>query len=836
LIGGETVGKALKGGLPPPVMPSEATTVEIALPLPVANTFTYALGEFDLPALGTRVRVPFGRKERIGWVVGPGRPGEGRRLRKVLAVLDPQGPAVTAEILELCTWIANYYAAPPGLTLRAALPALLTDVSTDRVRIVGRPRDELRPRERALLDAIERRGGAQRVATLRNLLGKGSIWPEVDRLVREGVLVLETEVPKDARPATRRVVRLTVEGLPLGERDTLFSRAPRQRDAFEWIETAGGSAALADLLGEGEFSRSVVSGLEQKGVAVVADEEQFRDPFRSIPVEAGPALVSTPQQAEVIRRLVSALDDPAPRPFLLHGITGSGKTHVYVELLAAVLERGRTGIVLVPEISLTPQTVGRFRARFGDRIAVLHSGLSDGERYDAWRSLRTGERQVAIGARSAVFAPLTDLGVIIVDEEHEGTYKQSEAPRYHARDVAVVRTRAAGAICVLGSATPSLESWSNVAAGKFVKLELTDRVSGGALPPVQVIDLRVPPPGAGRPAPPAARSGRILSPELERAIETRLDRREQTILLLNRRGYSSFVQCGSCGDVAPCPHCSISLTFHRRLKVLLCHHCRHRAPVPDRCVQCGSAELNYRGLGTEQVERVVVERFTDARVARMDVDTTSGRWTHHEILGRVGRGEIDILLGTQMIAKGLDFPNVTLVGVINADVGLHLPDFRASERTFQLLAQVAGRTGRGPKGGEVIVQTAVPTHYAIEMATRHDYPAFAARELAERKEPAYPPHLRLLNVIVSSPDEETAAREAESALRSARSLHGQGIVYLGPAPAPIERLHGRWRWHFLARSRSVSRLGALASFLAFDHRTVGSDVRVVVDRDPVALL
>jgi primosomal protein N' (replication factor Y) (superfamily II helicase) len=597
----------------------------------------------------------------------------------------------------------------------------------------------------------------------------------------------------------------------------------------------------------------VVSGLEEKGLVEVVDQEQFRDPFDGREAPAPPPdLRPTPAQAAAIRALVGALDEARPSPFLLHGITGSGKTLVYIELLREVVERrGRTAIVLVPEIALTPQTVHRFRAWFGDQVAVLHSGLSDGERYDEWRQLRDGTKRIVVGARSALFAPLPDLGAIVVDEEHDGSYKQSESPRYQGRDLAVLRAVRGGAVCVLGSATPSLESWRNVQEGKFRLLSLPDRVGGGALPPVEIVDLRALREGAGGGASGAGggggggapgsgsgpgQGGSILSPRLVEAMEARLARREQSILLLNRRGYASFVQCRACGEVEECPNCSVSLTYHRGRKRLLCHHCRHEAPVPTRCPRCGDTDLSWRGLGTEQVERVLAETFPSARLARMDVDTTGGKWAHAEILGRVGSGDVDILLGTQMIAKGLDFPNVTLVGVVNADVGLHLPDFRASERTFQLLSQVAGRAGRGPRGGEVILQTSLPEHYAIQCALTHDFQGFAQRELSERKHPAYPPHLRLVNVVLSSPDADLTATASERAVAWWRSHPQPGVEVVGPAPCPIERLHGRWRWHFFLRGGGVAAMSAsLRAFLEGVEFPAG-DVRVAVDRDPVALL
>ncbi len=781
--------------------------------------------------------MPFRREERIGFVVGAGGDGERKGVRPLLAVLDAE-PTVPPPQLRLARWMAEYYVAPLGIVLRTMLPAVLSDASRDVLTLTGVAPGRLRPRERRLVEAMAARTGPYGVRALRRSLQMGSIWPEIRSLSAQAILRHETLPPRSPPVKTERVVRLIRWIEDLKELERIFGRARRQVEAYQALAASGGTVELAHLVGQAGFSRGVVQGLQEKKLAVVEEREVERDPFASIPVEEGPRHVPTSRQAGVIQALIGSVEGGCPKPFLLHGVTGSGKTLVYIELLGHVLSQGRGAIVLVPEISLTPQTVSRFRARFGDQVAVLHSALSDGERYDAWRQLRAGDRRIAVGARSAVFAPVGALGVVVVDEEHDGSYKQSEAPRYQARDLAVVRALEEGALCVLGSATPSLEAWHNVERGKFSRLSLPERVGGGSLPPVRLVDLR-PERRAGRSGA-AVRSegGVVLTPPLVDAVRHRLAREEQTILLLNRRGYSSFIQCRDCGNVERCSHCSISLTYHRMTHRLLCHHCRYEEPAPSRCPHCGSKDLSFRGLGTEQVEKVVAETFPAARIARMDVDTTSAKWSHHEILGRVGRGEVDILLGTQMIAKGLDFPRVTLVGVVNADVGIHLPDFRASERTFQLLSQVAGRAGRGELSGEVIVQTSLPGHYAIRAALGHDYEAFADREMAERRDPAYPPVARLVNVVVSSPDAEDAARNAEAA---ARWLRGRlrptsGLDLVGPAPAPIERLHRRWRWHFMLRSASARAIGEAAREFQSGFRPRGRDVRVVIDRDPTALL
>lgn len=749
--------------------------VEVALPVPLARTFTYRI---DRPvAAGTRVRVPFSNRKLIGWVVGDARPREINRLRDVDRILDDE-PSVPPDVLELCRWIADYYVTSLGVVLRGAVPAVLSEIARN-----------------------------------------------------------------DAPVRTQRVLRIVRELPTLSLRDDVFGRALRQRECYEVLESLGGHADVAHLTDTLGFSAGVLKGLMEKRLAEVSDELVERDPFADI--EPPPPTLHRPsaaQQAALDVLIAAARARDEQRPFLLYGVTGSGKTLVYIELLREVVQQqGRGAIVLVPEIALTPQTVARFRAEFGDVVAVLHSALSDGERYDAWRALREGRRRIAIGARSAIFAPVHQLGAVIVDEEHEATYKQSEAPRYHAREVAIVRARAAGAVCLLGSATPALESWHNAQRGKFTLLRLPGRVEGRPLPPVRIVDLRQERKAERAAAVPRGRPI-ILSDPLIDELNERLLRREQSILLLNRRGYATFVQCRACGHVWHCEQCNVSLTFHRGRRRLVCHYCLHDEAPPTQCTQCRSDDLAFRGVGTEQVEREVADLFPTARVARMDVDTTSAKWSHHDILERVGSGAVDILLGTQMIAKGLDFPNVTLVGVVNADVAMNLPDFRASERTFQLLTQVAGRAGRGPRGGLVLIQTALPQHYAIQSAVAHDFEAFAERELHERSDPAYPPHTRLANIVVSGLDEREVQDAVEGVAAGALThmrarAYEQQVVLTGPAPCAIDRIRGRWRWHFLLRTPSAAILGDLCRSLQRTEMKSGrSQLRMILDRDPVSLL
>jgi primosomal protein N' (replication factor Y) len=748
----------------------------VALPLPLFQTFTYAVesGLSNPVKVGSRVIVPLRNDKEVGICVATSDASPLKRKPKAVVESPDVEPAIGASLLELCKWMAEYYVVPLGVVLRAVLPASLT--------------------------------GA--------------------------------EAPHPSRK-TRRIARLGAEIPSLLERDKTFARKKQQRAVFELIESLGGRTTVEHLTSQLDFSPSVLKSLEKSGLISIEEEEVERDPFLSRAGLSATRLRPTPAQQQAVDTMAAAA---AGSVFLLHGITGSGKTLVYIELLRKIVEeRGKSAIVLVPEIALTPQTVDRFRAAFGDRIAVLHSALSEGERYDAWLALKRGDKRIVVGARSAVFAPLENVGAIIVDEEHESSYKQGETPRYHAREVAIVRARNDGAITVLGSATPSLESWANAEAGKYTLLTLPDRVGGGKLPAVDVIDLRRTAVDYTAMAQGGIEYGAVIREPLHDAIVETMQRGEQTILLLNRRGYSSFVQCMDCGSVATCPHCSITLTIHRNPERLVCHYCLHKEePRPD-CPRCGGRNLKQRGLGTQQVERLLCERFPSARIARMDVDTTSGKWAHTRILDRVAAGEIDILLGTQMIAKGLDFPNVTLVGVVDADVGINLPDFRASERAFQLLSQVAGRAGRGEKGGRVLIQTRLPSHHAVRYALSHDYASFVREEMEGRKDPLYPPNVRLANIVFSSVVEDSTAKLAIHAAEWLRELiatrAGDEVTVVGPAPCPIERIKSRWRWHVLLKSAHPGELTRVSRYFMerFEVPTT-AQLRVTLDRDPVALL
>lgn len=797
----------------------------VALPLPLATPYTYRVPETlgDRVAPGARVVVPVRRRELIGIVVSVDADAPAAPAREVLAVPDAE-PTLPSPLLATANWMAGYYGAPLGLTLKSILPAGMWGESQVIVSLRnGGPSSG--GVAGAVLAWLERQGGEGSVAAAARAL-KRPVWDVIERLARVDAVTLRVQPPDtSAGRLTERVLALPAERPTLLERERLFKRKPKQRQLYETLEALGGTASIRHLAEQLGFGPAVVRGLVQTGLALVGHSELLRDPFSGSPASPPPPNL-TPHQTTAL----AAINDLSPGDgALLFGVTGSGKTLVYLEAVRRALASGGGAIVLVPEIGLTPQTVSRFRGVFGDDIAVLHSGLSDGERTDAWRMLRRGERRVAVGARSAVFAPVPGLGMIVVDEEHEASYKNGETPRYNTRDVAGVRARLEGARLILGSATPSLETFVRTEATLRL-LRLPQRVGARPMPPVEVIDLRT--------APKVAGTGPVAwSEALDAAIVATLARKEQGILLLNRRGYAAFLQCPDCGDVHQCPRCSISLTVHQSPAGLRCHYCGHEEPLPLMCRACANPVQQMRGVGTQQLERMLADRYPEARIARMDLDTTSTKWSHQRILASVEAGEIDLLIGTQMIAKGLDFPNVTLVGVVDADTGLYLPDFRSAERTFQLLAQVAGRAGRGPKGGRVLVQTRHPSHHALVWARQHDTEGFLREERALRADPPYPPATSLVNLLVSGPDEGEVGRRAAWVADWCTTLverHALAITVLGPAPCPLVRIKDRWRWHVLLKGPPES-LGRVVRYAARRLRREGA-TRVVLDRDPVSLL
>jgi primosomal protein N' (replication factor Y) len=616
--------------------------------------------------------------------------------------------------------------------------------------------------------------------------------------------------------------------------EKLRKRAPRQAELLEAISRLQAPVSAAQLLRQTSLDNQTLRALVKRGLAELREEAVVRDPHAEEHFIATSNLILNQEQASALQQIIQALTTPEnERPVLLHGVTGSGKTEIYLQAIRTTLEHGRTAIVLVPEISLTPQTVERFKSRFADMpdaVAVLHSHLSEGERHDEWHKIHSGRARIVIGARSAVFAPLKNLGLIVVDEEHETTYKQEEAPRYHARDIAVVRARIEKCVVVLGSATPSLESYHNVAIGKYRLANLTQRIDQKQMPAMRIVDLRQ----ERRKEKKAA----ILSEKLSQAIADRLEKHEQTILFLNRRGFSTSLLCSNCGEARNCPNCSVALTFHRHPTVtgrLSCHLCGHTAAVPKKCPNCGKDTLIYAGFGTERVESTVSQIFPKAVVRRMDADSMTRKEAYRETLRNFRTGKIDILVGTQMIAKGLHFPNVTLVGIINADLALHLPDFRAGERTFQLLTQVAGRAGRGETAGEVFVQTYTPFSPSIQFARHHDFAGYFQQELEFRERCDFPPFKHAILITVRSTHEGRAKLSAETLQRRLKEGLPQEFILGDAAPAPLEKLQAQFRFHILVRGQAIMRLSRLVRE-TLDKLPFPEDVAVTVDVDPYQLL
>src|SRR5437879_1108571 len=613
--------------------------------------------------------------------------------------------------------------------------------------------------------------------------------------------------------------------------DSLRKRAPRQAELLEAIAKLEKPMPAAQLLRKTSFDNQTLRALAKRGLIELREEAVERDPHADEQFIATTNLELNAEQALAVSKITDALAAPeTAKPILLQGVTGSGKTEIYLQAIRTALERGKSAIVLVPEISLTPQTVERFKSRFSELhevVAVLHSHLSEGERHDEWHKIHSGRARIVIGARSAVFAPLKELGLMIVDEEHETTYKQEEAPRYHARDVAVVRAKIEKCAVVLGSATPSLESYHNATTGKYELLTLTQRVDDQRMPLIRIVDLRL----ERR----KEKIAPILSEKLSQAITDRLEKREQTILFLNRRGFSTSLLCSNCGEVRECPNCSVALTFHRHMARLSCHLCGHTAAVPKKCPACSKDALIYAGFGTEKVESTVSHIFPKANVRRMDADSMTRKEAYRETLRNFRTGKIDILVGTQMIAKGLHFPNVTLVGIINADLALHLPDFRAGERTFQLLTQVAGRAGRGETPGEVFVQTYTPFSPSIQFARHHDFAGYFQQELEFRERCDFPPFKHAILITVRSAHEGRAKLSAETLKRRLKDALPEEFILGDATTAPLEKLQGQFRFHILIRGEAIMRLSRLVRE-TLDKLPFPEDVTVTVDVDPYQLL
>ena len=743
--------------------------VDVALPVPLARIFSYALPkERTTVPPGARVLCPFAGRRIVGVALGvrEGEPPPG--VKAVLDVLDDDdAPAVPDDLLTFLREVASYYLAPLGEVVRLALPPV------DRKTLEA-------TRERTLFD--DKKGLAPRqVQWVRPLSTTGTDEP------------------------------------------SLRGQAPQVLAHLR----ASGEAPLARLESQWKNARAVTKKLAELGLVEVVTREAPRDPFfaEAAPHEPPPEL--TDAQVTATEAIEAALVKRAPATFLLQGVTGSGKTEVYLHAIAAARKAGRGTIVLVPEIALTPQLVARFRGRFGDEVAVLHSALTPRERLDMWRMLRRGEVDVAIGARSALFAPIKDLGLVVVDEEHDGSFKQEEGVRYHARDMAILRAHRAGGVCVLGSATPSLETEHLARTGRATRLVLPGRARAQAMPKVEIVDLRRMGPGPT--------GDKRLSLPLHRAIEKALEQGEQIILFLNRRGFSHFFSCNTCGAELQCRHCSVGLTWHREQNQLVCHYCGYRRAAPEACPECGSLDVGWAGFGTERVEEEAASLFPDLRLRRLDADSTARSGELESALADFREGRADLLLGTQMVAKGLNFPRVRTVGVVLADTSLNLPDFRAAERAFSLVVQVAGRAGRYTPDGRVIVQTFRPESPVIRRAAALDSESFYREELATRAELGFPPFTRLVRLVFRSKEKNRAVLAARSFAELAATAIPAAADLLGPAECPLGLVAGTYRWQLLLRSAELGPLHRAVSTLLADYRPPAA-TRVEVDVDPVSLM
>lgn len=829
----------------------------------------------DWVAVGSRVGVPFGGRTVQGFVVGLSDESEYKhgRIKPIRDLLDLV-PPLPPDLVELGSWIAEKYACHETTALQAMIPSalkgkaerfihasesagsaeesehigrLLADLPEDmgELSLFGSPSTADVPSALEILEYVRSRGQVKAEQLRLNFPGREKT---VQALIRGGLLFESQEIRDRMGRKTVKTVVLNVDAERAAEELESFpARAKKQKEVFAFLTELGVPMPLKEVMSVLGVTSSAVKSLEEKGLVRFEDVEVFRDPYAGRNFKPSQAPKLTDEQQNVYDAVVERLYARREGVFLLHGITGSGKTEVYLQSIERCLEQGRQAIVLVPEISLTPQMVERFKSRFGAKVAVMHSRLSGGERYDEWRKIREGRVQVAIGARSAIFAPFKDIGLIVMDEEHESSYKQEESPKYHARNVAVKRAEQHDAVVILGSATPSLETYHASRSQSDphfspVLTEISLRALGSELPGVNIIDMREELKEGNR---------SMFSRDLHKAIEQRLERGEQTVLLLNRRGYSTFVMCRTCGYVAECPNCDISLTFHQRSNNLRCHYCGHAETVPETCPECASEHIRYFGTGTQRVEEELAKLFPAIRVVRMDVDTTSEKGSHEKLLQQFRDKKADVLLGTQMVAKGLDFPDVTLVGVIAADSALNLPDFRAAEKTFQLLTQVAGRAGRHHLPGEVFIQSYNPDHYSVLHASKHDYHSFVREELGHRRKLGYPPYCRLILVTFSHEQLPVVVRMAENyAAMIKEKAKARGwlarmdklvpnvLDLLGPIASPIPRIKNRYRFQCMIKWRGEMDAALLAREIAdeLEDTAKEQDLLISIDVDPQVMM
>ncbi|KHD44083.1 primosomal protein N' [Streptococcus hongkongensis] len=784
---------------------------QIIVDVPLMQTdkpFTYAIPEqYDgLVELGSRVHVPFGRSNRLlqGFVIGFGE-AEGD-YKEIIDLLDAE-PVLNQEQLHLADSLRKTVFSYKITLLKAMLPNLLNSHYDKELHVT----EHLATEEREKIFGKKTSVLMSQLASTQEALAL--------KAIKNGQIEL-TYLAKDKK-TVKQISYYKVNCQALRDSE-ISTRAKKKLQLKDFLLMNSRDGKLSDL--RKDFSSDVVNYFITNQLIDIYEEAVNRSDAYFDKVESSEFLKLNPQQDAAVKQITQAIGQDS-KPFLIEGVTGSGKTEVYLHTIDFVLKMGKTAIVLVPEISLTPQMTNRFISRFGKLVAIMHSGLSDGEKFDEWKKIKTGQARVVVGARSAIFAPLENIGAIIIDEEHEATYKQESNPRYHARDVALLRAKSHQAVLVMGSATPSIESRARASKDLYHFIELTQRANPLArIPEVEIVDFRD---YIGK------QSLSNYTPYLLDMIKDRLQKKEQVVLMLNRRGYSSFIMCRDCGYVDGCPNCDISLTLHMDTKSMNCHYCGYQKDIPRTCPNCQSKSIRYYGTGTQKAYDELLEAIPEAHILRMDVDTTRKKGSHEKILAQFGDHEADILLGTQMIAKGLDFPNVTLVGVLNADTSLNLPDFRSSEKTFQLLTQVAGRAGRADKPGQVLIQTYNPNHYAIQMAKNQDYEAFYAYEMGIRQKMAYPPYYFTVGITLSMKDEQALVKKAYQVMSILKDNLSDKIKILGPTPKPVARTHNLYHYQIILKYRFEDKLEeTLNVILDWTQEKENKDLKVIIDQEP----
>ncbi|PMC38388.1 primosomal protein N' [Bacillus sp. UMB0899] len=777
----------------------------------------------DFLTPGMRVIVPFGPRKVQGFVVETKNTSEFDRLKAISECLDLT-PCLTPELLEVGHWLTEKTLCFKISAFQAMLPAAMKAkyekvVTLTSDQILGDISEQLQP--------FFNKKSQVAIKELEQAVPLRTIQKEIEN----GNLELIYKVKQKGQKKKIRMVKLNSSPEQLAEQmEALNANAKKQLEVLRYLKENNISyISVVDLLAGTNASDASIKALISKGILVEEYKEVYRDPYQDRYFEKTKPLSLNSEQQHAIAPILSSVENNEHHVFLMYGVTGSGKTEVYLQSIEAVLKNGKEAIVLVPEISLTPQMVNRFKGRFGSKVAVLHSGLSTGEKYDEWRKIQRKEVQLVVGARSAIFAPFENLGMIIIDEEHESSYKQEENPRYHARDVAIYRAKFHQCPVVLGSATPTLETFARAQKDVYKLLTLKERVNKRSMPSVEIIDMRE-----------ELRSGNrtMFSTSLIEKLTDRLEKNEQSVLFLNKRGYSSFVMCRDCGFVIQCPHCDISLTYHRFGQQLKCHYCGHEESMPNVCPECQSEHIRFFGTGTQRVEEELLKVLPEARIIRMDVDTTGRKGAHEKLLTKFGNKEADILLGTQMIAKGLDFPDVTLVGVLTADTMLHLPDFRAAEKTFQLMTQVSGRAGRHELPGEVIIQTYTPENYSIQLASKYDYDSFYEHEMFLRKSHAYPPYFFLALVTVSHPEITKVVSVTDKIVQFLRRNVSNETKILGPVASPIPRINDRYRYQCMVKYKREKNLHEILRKIIehFQQEMSSNDLMITIDLSPNTMM